>query len=457
MRKKITIFLILIFVLGLAPVNFSSAQDLSNRLSGKILLQVENVGQAWYIDPETKERAFLGRPADAFKIMRELGLGISEDSYNSFNGYAPSRLSGKILLRVEANGEAYYIFPDDLKMHYLGKPADAFDVMREKGLGITNADLEKVPVFLKYAEQVGANTEAIDANTQAILDIQKQLDEQKANEEKPKITLPDTSDLTPLPTPPNNKQEANDYIDNQITSINSIISKFLIIEGNNQNFVQDTKNELSEYSYSNLVQSSGQQLINEVENQNFIINKVFDVCNQIITEFNSLKNTGDTTSNNYKSLENQLTNYINQYGVAENKAKALIKTHVSNMASALDQKEAEVNKEVEKLQNIKSALDKLTSLIDIANNDLLDLSNQIDEKNVEIEKIKNQAIPMNIINGQLATVYDEYNAIVNEYNIALEAKNVLANLYSKVYDYYENDTPLLYSDKLSLQNIGIYL
>ena len=153
MKKQFTIFLILVFVLGLVPVNFSSAQDLSNRLSGKILLQVESVGQAWYIDPETKERAFLGRPADAFKIMRELGLGISEENYNSFNGYAHSRLSGKILLRVEANGEAYYVFPDDLKMYYLGRPADAFQIMREKGLGITNEDLNEVPIFKKYKEQ----------------------------------------------------------------------------------------------------------------------------------------------------------------------------------------------------------------------------------------------------------------------------------------------------------------
>ena len=196
MRKKITIFLILIFVLGLAPINFSNAQDLSDKLSGKILLQVESVGQAWYIDPETKERAFLGRPADAFRIMRELGLGISEDSYNSFNGYAPSRLSGKILLRVEANGEAYYVFPDDLRLYYLGRPADAFNIMRNKGLGITDADLEKVPVFEKYAEQVGVNTETIDANTQALLDMQKQLDDQQqlikdlqAKQEQEKIEL----------------------------------------------------------------------------------------------------------------------------------------------------------------------------------------------------------------------------------------------------------------------------
>ncbi len=158
MKNQFTIFLILIFILGLVPINFSSAEDLSDRLSGKILLQVESVGQAWYFDPNTHERAFLGRPADAFRIMRELGLGISEKDFNSFHGYAPKNLSGRILLRVEANGEAYYVFPDDLKMYYLGRPADAFKVMREKGLGITNKDLNTIPVFQKYKEQTEANT-----------------------------------------------------------------------------------------------------------------------------------------------------------------------------------------------------------------------------------------------------------------------------------------------------------
>ncbi len=117
MKKQFTKFIILMFILVAAPFNIIHAQDLPDRLSGKILLQVEGVGQAWYIDPGTKERAFLGRPADAFRIMRELGLGISEKDYNSFDGYAPSKLSGKILLRAEASGEAYYVFPDDLKMY----------------------------------------------------------------------------------------------------------------------------------------------------------------------------------------------------------------------------------------------------------------------------------------------------------------------------------------------------
>lgn len=144
--KKFFISLVLFLIL---PFSLN-AQGLQNNLKGKILLQVEDAGQAWYVEPITGSRAFLGRPADAFQIMRDLGLGISESSYNSFNGYAPKNLSGKILLRVEANGEAYYVNPTDLKMHYLGRPADAFQVMRELGLGISNANLNQIQIHSKY-------------------------------------------------------------------------------------------------------------------------------------------------------------------------------------------------------------------------------------------------------------------------------------------------------------------
>nr|MDA3802506.1 hypothetical protein [Patescibacteria group bacterium] len=120
--------------------------NLSKRLSGRILLQVEENGEAWYINPLNNRKYYLGRPLDAYNIMRALGLGISNNDFESFSGYAPKRLSGRILLKVQDYGKAYYVDPLTLKMHYLGRPDDAFSLMREMGLGITNENVRKIDI-----------------------------------------------------------------------------------------------------------------------------------------------------------------------------------------------------------------------------------------------------------------------------------------------------------------------
>ena len=110
-------------------------------------MQVEKNGEGWYVNPDNKKKYYLGRPADAFSIMRNLGLGIKHSELVGYlNAKFPSRLSGKIMLDVEQNGEAYYINPNDLKGYYLNRPADAFKIMRELGLGITNSDIRKIDV-----------------------------------------------------------------------------------------------------------------------------------------------------------------------------------------------------------------------------------------------------------------------------------------------------------------------
>ncbi len=175
-----------------------------DNLRGRIVLKVEDGGKAYYIDPENPRMIFLGRPADAFQVMRQEGLGISSqdlakipvsldylsgkdsdgdglpddleralgtDPYNtdtSGNGYCDwteikhgydplkkegrlpldedfsLRQAGRILLQVEDRGEAWYVNPDNNRRHFLGRPADAFELMRNLGLGISNQDFDRL-------------------------------------------------------------------------------------------------------------------------------------------------------------------------------------------------------------------------------------------------------------------------------------------------------------------------
>jgi hypothetical protein len=169
------------------------------RLKGKIMLKVEDSGKAYYVHPQKETMHYLGRPADAFQVMREQGVGITTkdlekipvgldnlsgadtdndglsdlfedaiatdknnpdtdgDGYNdkqeltdNYNPKGGGVLShdlnfttthkGKIFLQVEGKGEAWYINPNNGKRYFLGRPADAFNVMRQLSLGISNND-----------------------------------------------------------------------------------------------------------------------------------------------------------------------------------------------------------------------------------------------------------------------------------------------------------------------------
>ncbi|MFA5108928.1 MAG: transglutaminase-like domain-containing protein [Patescibacteria group bacterium] len=151
--SKPILFLAILFIgfgviFSLAPAfsNVSEAQAATN-LNGRILLAVQDKGQAWYVNPVNSRRYYLGRPDDAFQIMRSLGLGITNADFATWQKIAPRRLAGRILLKVQDKGQAYYVDPLDLKLYYLGRPTDSFNLMRSKGLGITNNDLARIPIF----------------------------------------------------------------------------------------------------------------------------------------------------------------------------------------------------------------------------------------------------------------------------------------------------------------------
>ena len=182
-------------------------QSLVNRVKGKILLQTQANGEAWYVDPASENKFYMKDGRAAYDIMRALGLGISnanlgkipvgvqqniyslkdsdndgipdnlevaigtdpnkadtdgdgyDDKTEVLASFKPTgtdkyaydtklidRVKGRILLQVESHGEAWYINPNDGKRYYLGDGNTAYNVMRFLSLGIKNDDLRKIQV-----------------------------------------------------------------------------------------------------------------------------------------------------------------------------------------------------------------------------------------------------------------------------------------------------------------------
>lgn len=154
--KRFYIFILIIAngIIWGTPLHVEAA-SIAESTSGKILLQVENQGEAWYVYPVDYRRYYLGRPDDAFAIMRLLGVGITNTDLESiptsdqlWDGESTimNHVRGKIMLQIESHGEAWYVNPSDGKRYYLGRPDDAWRIMTEFSLGISNQNLEHITI-----------------------------------------------------------------------------------------------------------------------------------------------------------------------------------------------------------------------------------------------------------------------------------------------------------------------
>jgi len=125
----------------------STDPTLVSRLRGYIMLDVLSHGEAWYLNPTDSKRYYMRDGAIAYQMMRSFGLGMTEADYAKIaaGDYTiKNRLRGRIILRVQAHGEAYYIHPKTLTVHYLKDGPAAYEVMRYNSLGVTSGDLTKI-------------------------------------------------------------------------------------------------------------------------------------------------------------------------------------------------------------------------------------------------------------------------------------------------------------------------
>ena len=166
MKTKIIIFLLLV---SFFTIGASATESLSQRLSGRILLQIEDKGRCWYLNPANLQRYSLGTPTEAFGVMRKLGIGITNADLQKINTSLDfaKKHAGKIFIQTEKKGAAWYINPTDLKAYSLGNPTLAFEAMRKLSLGISNQNLYSIPAY--YETQTNTQNTNNQSNASNIL------------------------------------------------------------------------------------------------------------------------------------------------------------------------------------------------------------------------------------------------------------------------------------------------
>lgn len=132
-------------------------EELTERLYGRMLLDVEGNGEVYYVDPVTGGKEYLADGSAAYRLLQNRALGISENDFAKLElgetkedsnvckeSVLGNRLKGRIVIRVESHGEAYWIYPENCRAYYTGTFDAAYKLMRDFSLGINKADLAKI-------------------------------------------------------------------------------------------------------------------------------------------------------------------------------------------------------------------------------------------------------------------------------------------------------------------------
>lgn len=174
--RLVKLAFVILSVLLLLTISSSSGNlnsGISEELKGQFLIRTANEEEAWYADPTTGKLHYLGRSDDAFVLMQQLGLPISNANLNKLKGEGShssqvdtilaQQLAGRIILQVEEGNEAWYVWPNDQQRYFIGRPEDAQRVFDELGVEITEEEFASLQKSDSYYQSINTFNLAVAA------------------------------------------------------------------------------------------------------------------------------------------------------------------------------------------------------------------------------------------------------------------------------------------------------
>lgn len=149
---KKTKLLILLFVLLIFATPVLAASNTAKKLSGQIIYSTDKPDQFWLVDASTLKRSLLSDYKTGLQTFKHLFTGISEFNFNKItslnNGKNNLELAkkfwGKIVLRVEKHGAAWFINPKDSLKYDLSTADNFFKNLKLIATPVTPAQLAEI-------------------------------------------------------------------------------------------------------------------------------------------------------------------------------------------------------------------------------------------------------------------------------------------------------------------------
>jgi endonuclease YncB( thermonuclease family) len=142
----------LVMVALLLPASVGAGEEAIRQHLGKILIDTSNHGEAWYVNPQSLQRVYLGKPDEAlyelnkravrvnFSNIERIGL----DGMVSPDPEYADQVAGYIVAPNDLHGAAWWVHPVMKTRHRLGTPHDAWQIMKA-GEPTTSAVLDLIP------------------------------------------------------------------------------------------------------------------------------------------------------------------------------------------------------------------------------------------------------------------------------------------------------------------------